>query len=408
MAGTTGGTGDGPVGNRDPIEAALVERFRAFATGRDRLPSLVLYALGLGLVAVSTHNYYAELSTFSGVFPPAVAAAQGYLPAFGLLYVGYWLADSELGALGRWRAALGALAGLVLFGGITVITLFVRWAEGRVVGEARYVVIATAGAGAVLGLLMGLLYARSHRSAERAAEARDKFELMNSILRHDILNRTMIVRSRANAIRENADGEHAAYAETIVTQSDDIADQIERTRALLNSLSGERSTELEPVALRPVVAENVETIRTTYEDVAVTVDVPALSVTADEILGDVIGNLLANAVEHNDKAVPELSVTARERDESIEVRVADNGPGVDDGLKEAIFRRDQTGLHEDGTGSGFGLFFVDTMMRSYGGAAWVEDNDPEGAVFALAFHPPAEADAAPDDRLDDLRPGAAW
>lgn len=407
MAGTTDGAGDDGAGGTS-LEAALVERFRAFAAGRDRLPPLILYALGLAFVVATTANFYAELSNLAVTLPPAIAAAQGYLPGFVLLYAGYWLgARSGLDAVGRWRTALGGVAGLILFGGITATTLFVRWAEGRVVAEARYVVIATAGAGAVLGLLMGVLYARSQRNAERAAETRDKFELMNSILRHDILNRTMIIRSRANFIRENADGEHAEFADTVVAQSDDIADQIERTRALLNSLSGERSTELEPVALRPIVEENAETIRTTHEAVEVSVDVPELSVAADDMLGDVIGNLLSNAVEHNDEPTPELSVTARERDGSVEVRVADNGPGVADEMKDAIFRRDETGLHEDGTGSGFGLFFVDTMMRSYGGAAWVEDNEPKGAVFALRFHPAEEAGASPADRLDDLDPRPA-
>nr|WP_239641328.1 ATP-binding protein [Haloarcula japonica] len=35
------------------------------------------------------------------------------------------------------------------------------------------------------------------------------------------------------------------------------------------------------------------------------------------------------------------------------------------------------------TGSGFGLFFVDSMVEEYGGTVWVEDNEPTGAVFVI-------------------------
>ncbi|EMA28366.1 ATP-binding protein [Haloarcula japonica] len=49
---------------------------------------------------------------------------------------------------------------------------------------------------------------------------------------------------------------------------------------------------------------------------------------------------------------------------------------------ESIFRRGETG-HVKSTGSGFGLFFVDSMVEEYGGTVWVEDNEPTGAVFVI-------------------------
>lgn len=52
----------------------------------------------------------------------------------------------------------------------TLLTLFVRWAEGRVVAEARYAGFATAGAGTIAGLLVGMLYARARRETEQVNE----------------------------------------------------------------------------------------------------------------------------------------------------------------------------------------------------------------------------------------------
>jgi signal transduction histidine kinase len=74
------------------------------------------------------------------------------------------------------------------------------------------------------------------------------------------------------------------------------------------------------------------------------------------------------------------------------VRVADDGPGVPDELKDAVFRRDETGMTETAVGSGFGLFFVDQMMDRYGGSVRIEDNEPRGAVFVLELRPAGTAE----------------
>ena len=68
-------------------------------------------------------------------------------------------------------------------------------------------------------------------------------------------------------------------------------------------------------------------------------------------------------------------------EESTTVRVADNGPGIPDTQKETIFGKGEKGL--DSPGTGLGLYLVRTLVKQYGGAVWVEDNDPEGSVFVV-------------------------
>lgn len=57
-----------------------------------------------------------------------------------------------------------------------------------------------------------------------------------------------------------------------------------------------------------------------------------------------------------------------------------------DEMERAIFRRDETGLRENGTGSSFELFFVDTMMTNYAGNVWGEDIELRGSIFVLRFN----------------------
>lgn len=70
-----------------------------------------------------------------------------------------------------------------------------------------------------------------------------------------------------------------------------------------------------------------------------------------------------------------------ETDGPVTVRIADHGR-VPDNIKEAMFRREETG-HVKFTGSDFGLFFSDTLVTEYRGDVWVEDNEPQAVVFVI-------------------------
>jgi signal transduction histidine kinase len=145
---------------------------------------------------------------------------------------------------------------------------------------------------------------------------------------------------------------------------------------------------LRRVDLTETLRDQARTLRATDESVTVETAVPdGLTVRADELLSDVFANLLSNAVEHNDGDEPRVWVEAERADEAVVVRIADDGPGIPDGMKDAVFRRDDTDIHDNIAGSGFGLFFVDTMVEKYGGAVEVRDRDPTGSVFVLRFRP---------------------
>lgn len=90
---------------------------------------------------------------------------------------------------------------------------------------------------------------------------------------------------------------------------------------------------------------------------------------------------ITNAIQHNDKEVPEVTVSATTDDETVLIRVADNGPGISDARKSETFKQGKIGLNSEGTG--LGLYLVETLVNRYGGDVQVEDNDPEGTVFVV-------------------------
>ncbi|UVE52251.1 HAMP domain-containing histidine kinase (plasmid) [Haloferax larsenii] len=310
----------------------------------------------------------------------------------GLLYGGYWLEQSALEPARYARVGWWLLAGLVIYVGINLFIISVFPAEidlSFFFGWVRFA-IAMGSAG---GLVIGIIEARAiqrERAAERAIvsaeELRyrsDQLEFFNSILRHDVLNGMTIIRGHAELLTEDLETEEERRsAETILRWSDEVVDVIQRVRAIIQRLTGQSKLPLTSVDLSTIVAEEVERVQQTYPRVTFETRVPdEVHVKGDELLSEVFGNVLTNAVIHNDCDGLTVTVTVEVDDEAGTVRthVADTGQGVPDDEKDAIFRRGESN-RESG---GFGLFFVDTMVSVYGGDVWVEDNDPQGAVFVI-------------------------
>ncbi|MFW5978222.1 MAG: sensor histidine kinase, partial [Halohasta sp.] len=136
----------------------------------------------------------------------------------------------------------------------------------------------------------------------------------------------------------------------------------------------------------------LDKLRSAYTDAEIIVDggVPDVTVRGNDLLNSVFRNLLKNSIQHNDKAVPAVTVSVTEGEETVTVQVADNGPGVPDHQKDEIFGKGEKGLESAGTG--IGLYLVQTLVSNYGGEIAVEDNDPEGAVFTVTLPRADETD----------------
>jgi signal transduction histidine kinase/PAS domain-containing protein len=221
-------------------------------------------------------------------------------------------------------------------------------------------------------------------SRELLEQRTEQMEFFNSVLRHDLLNGMMVIRGHLDQLGEHVDETGRAHVETIDEWSDDIATLAQKVRSVTKTVTGETAIELEPVVIGPALERKVEKVERTHEDVTVSLDVDAGgTVLGDDLLPAVIENVLANAIEHNDTDTPELHVQTRPKADALEVRIADNGPGIPDTLKDTVFEKQVTS--EDSGSVGFGLYFVSVMMNLYGGSVWFEDNDPRGAVAVLSF-----------------------
>jgi signal transduction histidine kinase len=98
----------------------------------------------------------------------------------------------------------------------------------------------------------------------------------------------------------------------------------------------------------------------------------------------IVENLLSNASRHTS---PDRRIWARveRREDGLLVVVEDEGDGVPDELKDAIFEpfRQGPGPASSSPGVGVGLSLVARFAELHGGRAWVEDRPGGGASFRV-------------------------
>jgi signal transduction histidine kinase len=97
----------------------------------------------------------------------------------------------------------------------------------------------------------------------------------------------------------------------------------------------------------------------------------------------VFHNLLMNACEAVSPETGMIEIRIRQIPEGIEVRIADNGPGIPQPIAESIFTPFVSHGKENGTG--LGLAVARKMVQDHGGNICVERTGREGTVFMLTL-----------------------
>ena len=96
-------------------------------------------------------------------------------------------------------------------------------------------------------------------------------------------------------------------------------------------------------------------------------------------LMELLGNLLENAYRF---CISEIRISVEEQPDSYLIRIEDDGPGVSEDMREAIFQR---GVRADqlNPGQGIGLSVCHEIVDSYQGTIHVETAKIEGAAFVI-------------------------
>lgn len=92
----------------------------------------------------------------------------------------------------------------------------------------------------------------------------------------------------------------------------------------------------------------------------------------------VIINLINNAIKHNEKETA-IKLEIKQKDNYIQISVADNGKGIPQSEKHNIFQRYPTTKRKIGTG--LGLYLSKQIVDAHRGNIWFETKEGEGTTF---------------------------
>ncbi|HJS27134.1 MAG TPA: ATP-binding protein [Actinomycetota bacterium] len=336
---------------------------------------------------------------------------------------------SKLGSVIVFAVGMTLLLVYLILGvGFQVFTIRERWWElvlAGVIGAAIALVIARWVARGMTQPLRDMAQA-AHRmetgdySQRVTTESRDEvgqlavaFNRMSSELeslerlRRDLVaNVSHELKTPISALRahlENLlDGVERPDPETLqvmLAQSERLGRLVDQLLELSRLESGDVPLDRGSVELAPLVAEVLSEIEVARPDRrvrladAVPEDIPPLFADRERV-HQVLFNLLDNAVRFT-PAGGRVTVSASGHNGSVDVAVADTGPGISPEdlprVFERFYRVDRSRSRDDG-GTGIGLAIARSVVEAHGGRIWAESQPGQGSTFTFEL-PAAPAPA---------------
>lgn len=219
----------------------------------------------------------------------------------------------------------------------------------------------------------GLAFIEMKRRIERAIEQRTT--MLNGVS-HDL--RTILTRFRLSLEMMDADADTDALKK-------DVDEMTRMLEGYLAFARGDMIEQARPINIRNLLEEMKSDAERQGHKTSVNVEGDPVVVIRVDGFRRCLGNLLVNAARHGDR----IAVSASHDDKRLIVMVDDDGPGIPEDMREAVFRPffrlDEARNIDDG-GSGLGLAIARDIARSHGGEITLSDS-PMGGLRAIVRIP---------------------
>ena len=148
----------------------------------------------------------------------------------------------------------------------------------------------------------------------------------------------------------------------------------------------------EPENRRPEGADIADTIKRSIRVVAVRPEFRGIAIRHEHEgptegwfdpkgLQQVVTNVVLNACEAVPADSGRIQVTSVMREDSLEINISDNGPGIPAPVRHALLQPYVSYGKEGGTG--LGLAIVQKILQDQGGEIYLDDTGEDGTVFRL-------------------------
>lgn len=209
-----------------------------------------------------------------------------------------------------------------------------------------------------------------------------QLRVLDNILRHNLRNDLTVIRGLADQIREGSSGEVAEMSAEIVAHSEALMSTGEKSRSITEILS--REIEHRSIDIAASIRSVADDLRASNPDVQLDVTVPDRAVASTTLkIRKAIEELLRNAIIHNDRDEPAIEVRVESGEDTVEISVIDDGPGMSEMDRDVL----ETGEALDDLyhGSGLGLWLVYWIVKRSNGSVTVTDTDGRGMRVTITL-----------------------
>lgn len=221
---------------------------------------------------------------------------------------------------------------------------------------------------------------------------KQRLEVLNRVLGHNIRNEVSVITANAEFVAEQVDDDLESRLATAIDSADSLnalGTKVRRIETILGQGRGTQTTFALDAFLDVVADESEQQWPTATVRVAEAPTREADSTDADvrlecdrAVLRFALDNLVENAVEHAETEAPNVELALRvERGDRypVTVEVRDNGPGIPAAEVEVLQRGTETPLEH---GSGAGLWVTNWAVTDLGGTLSFTERGPDGGTIA--------------------------
>jgi two-component system, OmpR family, sensor histidine kinase BaeS len=201
---------------------------------------------------------------------------------------------------------------------------------------------------------------------------------------HELRTPLSVIQANMEALIDGLYPTDEAHLRRVLEETEVMSRLLDDLQTLSTAEAGALTLHREPTDPRRLIDAATGSFAAQASDAGIRLETkvhdPLPEIDVDRLrIGEVIANLLSNAVRHT-RSGGEVAVTAAATDDGIEVSVADTGPGIPSERLPHVF--DRFSRAPDSPGAGLGLAIAKSLVEAHGGRIRAESG-PGGTTISF-------------------------
>ncbi|MHC1585768.1 MAG: ATP-binding protein [Candidatus Syntropharchaeia archaeon] len=231
-------------------------------------------------------------------------------------------------------------------------------------------------------------YEREKKLKEELKKANELQKMFISIMAHDLKNPLTIISGYSEMIEMATENDEIKdYAEKIRRNALNMGELIDNIQIYSKLRTSASTDDFKMMDVKEILSEVIDELKNKSNTKNIKIEKNYSSeqkypVFASKFLKNAFLNVIDNAIKYSPPDSV-IKLTIDEVNSSWRIGVKDEGKGIPDDMKEAVFERFVRGVKKGIEGSGLGLAIAKQAVAIHKGEIWVEDNPPHGSAFYI-------------------------